>query len=97
MLDCAREESKDKTTAAAIAAAAAGNDNDNDGDEDGRSDVTDGERLPPRVKIVTKVVSLATVGKVVGTVKKAGETAAPKRGRGRPRKNVTGGALTKKK
>ena len=97
MLDCAREKLKEKTTPAAITAAAAGNDNDDDGDEDDRSDVADGERRPPRVKIVTKVVSLATVGKVLDISKKVGETATPKRGRGRPRKNVTGGALTKKK
>jgi hypothetical protein len=49
-----------------------------------------------RVKIVKKVVSLVTVGTEIDTAK-VNETVTPKRGRGRPPKIATGGALKKQK
>jgi hypothetical protein len=49
-----------------------------------------------RVKIVKKVVSLVTVGAGIDT-EKVNETVTPKRGRGRPPKIATGGALEKQK
>lgn len=57
--------------------------------------LTDREERPRRIKVVNKVVSLATVEMGPGAEKKVEKPVVPKRGRGRPPKNPIGSALKK--